>query len=119
MPTGSIVLQMDIIPVSLGPFCYINAEDGVVLGDARLRTQLTQGFPDLWKRVQARRAFMRDVLGINLDDSVLPRSAIPPAGSHPGHWTWTQPSSSIRQAAAARNARAKDDRLGGFGGALR
>ena len=35
---------------------------------------LAQGFPDLWKRVQARRSFMRDVLGINLDDSVLPLS---------------------------------------------
>jgi hypothetical protein len=65
---------MDIIPVSLSPFCYINAEDGVVLADARLRAHLAQGFPDLWKRVQARRAFMRDVLGINLDDSVLPLS---------------------------------------------
>jgi hypothetical protein len=30
--------------------------------------------PDLWKRVQARRAFMRDVLGIDLDNSVLPLS---------------------------------------------
>jgi hypothetical protein len=69
-----MALQMDIIPVSLGPFCYINAEDGVVLGDATLRTQLAQGYPKLWKRVQARRALMREVLGINLDDSVLPLS---------------------------------------------
>jgi len=69
-----MALQMDIIPVSLGPFCYINAEDGIVLADSRLRTQLAQGFPDLWKRVQARRAFMRDLIGINLDDSVLPLS---------------------------------------------
>lgn len=71
---SGMALQMDIIPVSLGPFCYINAEDGVVLADARLRRQLAQDFPDLWKRVQARRAFMCDVLGINLDDSVLPLS---------------------------------------------
>jgi hypothetical protein len=71
-----MALQMDIIPVSLGPFCYFNAEDGVVLGDARLRRQLAQSFPDLWQGVQARRAFMRDVLGINLDDSILPLSNI-------------------------------------------
>ena len=71
---SGMALQMDIIPVSLGPFCYINAEDGVVLGDATLRTQLAQGYPKLWKRVQARRALMREVLGINLDDSVLPLS---------------------------------------------
>jgi hypothetical protein len=73
---SGMALQMDIIPVSLGTFCYINAEDGIILADARLRTQLAQGFPDLWRRVQARRAFMQDVLGIKLDDSVLPLSNI-------------------------------------------
>ncbi len=71
---SGMALQMDIIPVSLGPFCYINAEDGIVLADARLRAQLARGHPDFWKRAQARRAFMRDVLGISLDDSVLPLS---------------------------------------------
>ena len=71
---SGMALQMDIIPVSLGPFCYTNAEDGVVLGDERLRAQLAQGFPELWNRVQARRAFMQDALGIRLDDSVLPLS---------------------------------------------
>jgi Xaa-Pro aminopeptidase len=71
---SGMALQMDIIPVSLGPFCYINGEDGVILADARLRKHLADGYPDLCKRVQARRAFMRDVLGINLDDSVLPLS---------------------------------------------
>jgi hypothetical protein len=69
-----MALQMDIIPVSLGPFCYVNAEDGVVLADARLRAQLVQGFPDVWKRAQARRRFMQGALGIRLDDSVLPLS---------------------------------------------
>jgi Xaa-Pro aminopeptidase len=73
---SGMALQMDIIPVSLGPFCYINGEDGIVLADARLRAQLAQGFPDLWKRVQARRGFMRDALGIDIDDSVLPLSNI-------------------------------------------
>ena len=43
---------MDIIPVSLGPFCYINAADGVILADARLRSYLAQGFPDLWVKAQ-------------------------------------------------------------------
>lgn len=74
---SGMALQMDIIPVSLGPFCYVNGEDGIVLADARLRAQLAQRFPDLWKRVQARRGFMRDALGIALDESVLPLSNIP------------------------------------------
>ncbi|MGO8676940.1 MAG: M24 family metallopeptidase [Limisphaerales bacterium] len=74
---SGMALQMDIIPVSAGPFCYINGEDGIVLADARLRGQLAQGFPELWKRVQARRAFMRDALGIDIDESVLPLGNIP------------------------------------------
>lgn len=69
---SGMALQMDIIPVSLGPFCYINGEDGVVLADARLRAELAQGFPELWQRTQARRRFMRESLGLELDDSVLP-----------------------------------------------
>ena len=71
---SGMALQMDIIPVSLGPFCYTNAEDGVILADAPLRKQLAHEFPVMWKRMQARRGFMRDALGINLDDSVLPLS---------------------------------------------
>ncbi|HTV42273.1 MAG TPA: hypothetical protein VMF08_17010 [Candidatus Sulfotelmatobacter sp.] len=74
---SGMLLQTDIMPVSLGPLCSIAAEDGVVLADPRLRKELAQAYPDLWKRVQARRAFMREVLGINLDDSVLPLSNIP------------------------------------------
>jgi hypothetical protein len=71
---SGMALQMDIIPVSVGPFCYVNAEDGIILADARLRQQLAQGFPPMWRRMQARRRFMHDTLGIDLDDSVLPLS---------------------------------------------
>jgi hypothetical protein len=39
-------LQMDIIPVSQGPFCYINAEDGVVLADEALREGIASRYPD-------------------------------------------------------------------------
>jgi hypothetical protein len=71
------VLQMDIIPVSRGPFCYINAEDGVVLADAGLREEIARDFPSVWERMQARRRFMRGSLGLSLDESVLPLSNTP------------------------------------------
>ena len=73
---SGMALQMDIIPVSLGPFCYINAEDGIVLADARLRAQLARGHPDFWKRAQARRAFMRERPGDK------PRRFRPPPQQH-------------------------------------
>lgn len=67
-------IQMDIIPVSAGPFCTINGEDGIALADEALRAELAGRFPALWKRVTARRAFMIDRLGIAIDESVLPLS---------------------------------------------
>jgi Xaa-Pro aminopeptidase len=74
---SGMALQMDIIPVSLGPFCYINAEDGVVLADGRLRRQLETLDAAMWRRMLARRTFMQEQLGITLSESVLPLSNIP------------------------------------------
>jgi len=74
---SGMMLQMDIIPISLGPFCCANAEDGVVLADAELRAELVQEFPAMWQRIVARREFMRKTIGIRLDESVLPLSNIP------------------------------------------
>ena len=68
---------MDIIPVSLGPYCYSNAEDGVVLADKALREKLAHEFPAMWQRMQARRQFMSEKLGIGLHESVLPVSNTP------------------------------------------
>ena len=74
---SGVLLQMDIIPISRGPFCYINAEDGVLLADAALREQLCTQYPAMWARMQARRRFMREALGIQLHESVLPLSNLP------------------------------------------
>jgi hypothetical protein len=68
---------MDIIPVSVGPFCYINGEDGLALADEALRNNIASKFPAMWSRTQLRRSFMTDVLGIRLDESVLPFSNTP------------------------------------------
>jgi Xaa-Pro aminopeptidase len=69
---SGMALQSDIIPVSKGPFCYVNAEDGVALADAALRDELTRRYPELAARVAARRRFMAERLGIRLHESVWP-----------------------------------------------
>jgi hypothetical protein len=74
---SGMMIQMDIIPIATGPFCYANAEDGIVLADAALRAELAKEYPAMWRRIVARRAFMRERLGIRLDDSVLPLSNTP------------------------------------------
>ena len=73
-------LQMDIIPVAKFEgvtAVYSNAEDGICLADGALREEIAADFPAFWARAQARRAFMRDVIGIELDESVLPMGNIP------------------------------------------
>ena len=69
---SGMVLQMDIIPVSRGPFAYTNAEDGVVLADTGLQTELAASFPECWRRLVARRDWMHRTLGISLHDTVFP-----------------------------------------------
>jgi hypothetical protein len=86
LPSGAAI-QMDIIPVVKGPFCCTNGEDGIALGDKSLRDQLAREYPSAWSRIQRRREFMTTVLGIKLDESVLPLSNcpawLPPFGLNP------------------------------------
>jgi hypothetical protein len=72
-----MALQADIIPVSKGPFCFVNAEDGIVLADADLRAELAARHPECWRRMSMRLQFMSGTLGITLDESVLPLSNTP------------------------------------------
>lgn len=67
-----MAIQVDIIPVSKGPFCYVNLEDGIALADEDLRKRLTQLDPALMQRVDRRRSYMINVLGYDLDDCILP-----------------------------------------------
>ena len=74
---SGMVLQVDIIPATGGPYFTTNIEDGVALADSGLRETLARTFPELWQRVERRRAFMREALGIDLHPDVLPLSNIP------------------------------------------
>ncbi|MEZ5667631.1 MAG: M24 family metallopeptidase [Alphaproteobacteria bacterium] len=73
---SGMALQMDIIPVTRDGHFGANAEDGVVLADAALRAALARDCPDVWQRMQARRAFAVETLGIALAEEVLPLSDI-------------------------------------------
>jgi hypothetical protein len=74
---SGMALQVDIIPATGTDYFTTNIEDGVALADASLRGQLADAYPDAWRRIRARRAFMRDALGIDLHPDVLPFSNIP------------------------------------------
>jgi len=74
---SGMVMQADIIPATGGPYFTTNIEDGIALADASLRATLRATYPEMWDRVERRRAFMRGVLGIDLHRDVLPLSNIP------------------------------------------
>jgi len=74
---SGMALQADIIPLSNGPYCYSNAEDGLALADEKLRSQIASGYPRCWERIGARRNFMAEALHIRLADCVLPLSNTP------------------------------------------
>jgi Creatinase/Prolidase N-terminal domain len=67
-------LQCDIIPGTGTPYFTTNIEDGVALADETLRSELAAAHPGAWERIQARRRFMLDQLGIDLHADVLPLS---------------------------------------------
>ena len=67
-------IQLDIIPATGSPYFTINIEDGIALLDERGRDGFRDRYPEAWKRIEARRAFMADALGIRPKPEVLPFS---------------------------------------------
>jgi len=74
---SGMALQCDIIPATGTDYFTSNIEDGVALADAALRQAFAAQYPEAWARIEARRAFMQDRLGIELKPEVLPFSNIP------------------------------------------
>jgi len=74
---SGMALQVDIIPATGTPWFTTNIEDGIGIADEGLRAAFADAYPEAWARIAARRAFMRDALGIDLHPDVVPFSSIP------------------------------------------
>jgi hypothetical protein len=74
---SGMALQVDIIPATGTDYFTTNIEDGIALADRSLRDRFANEFPEAWTRIERRRAFMRDAIGIDLHPDVLPFSNIP------------------------------------------
>lgn len=86
---SGMVCQVDIIPAPMEPGQALNCEDGVVIADEALRADIARLHPEVYARMQARRDFMRDVIGVTLKDCILPLSStplyFPPFWNKPNH----------------------------------
>ena len=74
---SGMALQVDVIPATHSPYHTTNIEDGIALADESLRKAFWGKYPAAWDRIQHRRNFMRNQLGIRLKPEVLPLSNIP------------------------------------------
>ena len=69
--------QIDVIPTPIPIGEALNCEDPVTLADATLWSELQAKHPACHARIEARRSFMRDSLGISVRPSILPLSSTP------------------------------------------
>lgn len=74
---SGMAIQVDVIPATGSDYFTTNIEDTLALADEDLRAALQQQYPEAWARIERRRDFIRDVLGIRLKPEVLPFSNIP------------------------------------------
>lgn len=74
---SGMVFQVDVIPTPMPAGAALNCEDAVAIADAGLRAEIATRHPEVWARIEARRNFMRESLGVPLRESLLPLSNIP------------------------------------------
>jgi Xaa-Pro aminopeptidase len=70
---SGMILQIDIIP-SVPGYTGVSAEESIALADPTLQRKIQTAYPELWARILTRRAYIREVLKINLADEVIPLS---------------------------------------------
>ena len=68
---SGMAMQCDVIP-SHPVFGSTRMEDGYVIADAALRADLKARFPAVAARCAARARFMRDVIGLDVPETLLP-----------------------------------------------
>jgi hypothetical protein len=74
---SGMVFQIDVIPEPLRNGWALNCEDAVAFADLALRTEIEKRHPEMSARIRARQQFMRNTLGVDLPESILPLSNIP------------------------------------------
>ena len=69
-----MLFQIDIIP-SVQGYAGVSCESGIFLADEKLRADIRQMYPEIWHRIQKRRKYIQNELGISLSEEILPTSS--------------------------------------------
>ncbi|MCI3004346.1 M24 family metallopeptidase [[Clostridium] innocuum] len=70
---SGMLFQIDIIP-SVNGYGGVSCESGILIADEQLRKAIAKEYPAVWERIVKRRAYMQEVLGIRIQEDVLPTS---------------------------------------------
>ncbi len=74
---SGMVFQVDIIPTPLPVGYTLNCEDTIAVADEALQSEMRAHYPEMWARIEARRQFMAEALGIRLAAEILPLTDAP------------------------------------------
>lgn len=71
---SGMLFQIDLIP-SVKGYAGINCESGIALADEKLREEIKNKYPKTYRRIESRRKYVSEVLGIKLSEEILPTSS--------------------------------------------
>jgi len=91
---SGMAIQVDVIPATGTPYFTTNIEDGIALLDEKSRSQFAEKYPQSFERINHRREFMKNQLGISLKPDCLPFSNI--AGWLPPFWLSSDQAMTVR-----------------------
>lgn len=69
---SGMVIDCDIFSTENGPGHIVHCEDTVAVADEALRADIATRYPAAWGRFRRRQVFMRESLGIELPEEILP-----------------------------------------------
>lgn len=68
---SGMIFAVDFIPIMEG-YNGVSAESTVAIADETLRNEIKSEYPDLWDRIENRKKYIREIIGIELSDEILP-----------------------------------------------
>jgi hypothetical protein len=71
---SGMLVQCDYTAMHRDPYLVVHIEDGFAVADDKLRDEVKALSPSCFKRIEARRDFIRNVLNVNLPEEILPFS---------------------------------------------
>ena len=71
---SGMLLQIDIITSVLG-YGGVSCESGIMIADEALREVIKREYPEMWNRIQQRIDYIKEELGINISEEIIPTSS--------------------------------------------